>query len=470
MGFLSWQFWFLFAFVVLLFWMIPSVFKKYMLILCSFLFYFSNGILSLGILCYLIGISWMAAGIVHRVRRKFVLWMGILFTVLPFCLVRGFQVTGGGGIPAILGLAYTTMMALGYLVDMHMQRYDTVGFVDYIAFLSFFPYAVSGPIERADKMCLQICQLKNRKFSWKELQSGMTLILYGLFVKLVVADRLGILVDQVFGHYREYIGVELVLALVFYGIEIYCDFSAVSDIARGIARCFGISIINNFQQPYFAKSIGEFWRRWHISLSGWLRDYVYIPLGGNRKGAKRQSINICITFLVSGLWHGFSLPFLLWGLLHGMYQAVGKLTAKIRKKFHRFCGVQTTTIGHQIFQMISTFVLVDFAWLFFRIKDINTGIGILRNMILGMQYSIFKNSWLKLGLDQQDWNILLLGLIIIVIVDVLHTIYKDKFMNLFLNDNLLVRYTVWIGLFIVTVLCGIYGPGYESTTFIYRGF
>lgn len=362
-------------------------------------------------------------------------------------------------------------MAAGYLVDVHKGRYASISFADYVAFLSFFPYAVSGPIERADHISIQMRRLENSSFSWRQVQSGAILIIYGLFVKLVIADRIGILVDKVLNHYEYYVGLELLLAVVLYGIEIYCDFLSCSDIARGIARCLGIEIVNNFKTPYFAHSISEFWRKWHISLSTWLRDYVYIPLGGNRKGKVRHYANLLITFIVSGLWHGFSWHFAVWGALHGAYQIIGKLTAPIRSNLNRICHIDTKTPGHRLFQAVITFCMVDFAWLFFRFEGVNDVLNVIKRIVKGMDFSFLNNDvYLNLGLDLKDWHIVLFGLLVVLAIDLLRCFYQDEFSLLFLNENLGIRYLAFLFLFAATVTFGIYGTGYDAATFIYRGF
>lgn len=362
------------------------------------------------------------------------------------------------------------MMALGYLIDVYHNICQLYSLSDYAVFLAFFPYSLSGPIERADRICPQIEELRKKKFSWQEVQSGIVLIIYGLFTKLVVADRIGILVNFVLDDFRYYIGLELLVALVLYGIEIYCDFSACSDIARGLAKCFGIHIINNFQQPYFSENISMFWQRWHVSFSSWLRDYIYIPLGGNRKGKARQCINICITFLVSGLWHGLRWPFVLWGLLHGVYQIIGKMTVGVRKRINYILKTDVRTMGHKIYQMLLTFILVDFAWLFFRVERVSDGIDIIKRIIFGIDWSFMNSGWLNLGLDQRDWNVLWIGLLIILTVDIMYYIYKQEFIHIFLNENIMVKYISVVVIFILLVIYGIYGAGYDAAAFIYRGF
>lgn len=241
-------------------------------------------------------------------------------------------------------------------------------------------------------------------------------------------------------------------------------------IADRIARCFGIEIMNNFAQPYFLKNISVFWRKWHRSLSFWLRDYVYIPLGGNRVGKCRQYLNLCITFIASGLWHGFSLHFLLWGMIHGLYQVVGKATLSVREKLNRECHINVNTMGHQFLQGVLTFVAVDFAWIFFRAENTGDAIQIIRRMVCGIDFTFVYRDYLQLGLAQFDWRVMMIGLFIVTVVDILHYRYKGQFMDMFLQENLCMRYIIFLGLFAATAIFGIYGAGYDRATFIYRGF
>lgn len=473
--FLTWRFYFVLVFEIVLFWVIPPKLRKSLLLIINLSFYLLNGKRATTLLLYLIISGWIAARLIEKRRSKILLWLGIVMIALPFVLNRTFLLdidifTNVRTILSCVGLAYTTLMALGYVIDVYMGRYSCVRFINYAAFLAFFPYAMAGPIERADRMNDQIEALEKKIFSWGQLQAGAVCIIYGLFVKLVIADRIGILVNTVLDNYQYYVGFELLTAVFLYGIEIYCDFSACSNIARGIARCFGVEIIDNFQQPYFSRNITEFWRRWHRSLSFWLRDYIYIPLGGNQKGRGRQYFNLFITFIVSGLWHGFSPHFVLWGGIHGIYQIVGRTTAHIRKVINCRCNINSDTMGHRFMQVIVTFLMVDFAWLFFRVEHISDVFRIIQRIIFGLDWSFVYSGYLNLGLSLLDWRILVFGLSVIMAVDTLHFIYRGKFMMMFLHENLGARYLVFIGLLAASLVFGIYGAGFDSASFIYRGF
>jgi D-alanyl-lipoteichoic acid acyltransferase DltB (MBOAT superfamily) len=263
-----------------------------------------------------------------------------------------------------LGISFYIFQSLTYTIDIYQRKIEhTNDIVSYFAFMSFFPQLLSGPIGRASHLLPQYGN--ERKFDYNLAISGCWQILWGLFMKVCVADRLSVYVDTIYGNLAMHNGSSVALAAIFYSIQIYCDFAGYSLMAIGIGRLFGIKLDENFRQPYFAKSIGEFWRRWHISLSTWFRDYVYIPLGGNRVSEYRNYFNLFITFLVSGLWHGAAWSFVLWGGLHGLYQVLDK----IRKKYLPKIGLPT--ILKDSIGIVTTFAIVTIAWIFFRLTDIN---------------------------------------------------------------------------------------------------
>jgi D-alanyl-lipoteichoic acid acyltransferase DltB (MBOAT superfamily) len=230
--------------------------------------------------------------------------------------------------------------------------------------VTFFPQLVAGPIERTGNLLPQF--KVNHVFDYDRVTSGLRLAAWGMFKKVVIADRLAIYVNGVFDNPGVYPSTSLALALFFFAFQIYCDFSGYSDIAIGCARVLGFNLMSNFKQPYFSRSITEFWRRWHISLSTWLKDYLYIPLGGNRKGKIRQKINLLITFLISGLWHGAAGHFVVWGAIHGVYQIIGRSTEPYRNALCKKIGLGEENRLRKIIQVFITFLLVCFAWLFFR--------------------------------------------------------------------------------------------------------
>ena len=278
-----------------------------------------------------------------------------------------------------LGISFYTLQVVGYCIDIYRGKYPAeTNFAKYLLFVSFFPQIVQGPIARYDQLGTQFSQ--RSPFDYTQVKYGVQLMLWGFFKKMVIADRAALLVNQVFSNYRDYAGFPLVIAGIFYSIQIYTDFSGCVDIARGAAQIFGIKLSHNFDHPYFALSVQDFWRRWHISLSTWLRDYIYIPLGGNRRGRGRKYLNILATFLVSGLWHGVGWQYVVWGLLHGLYQVIGSLLQPVRDWLVRAFSVNRDSFSHKFFKGLVTFHLVSFAWIFFRSPSLTDAVLYIKYM------------------------------------------------------------------------------------------
>lgn len=258
-----------------------------------------------------------------------------------------------------VGISFYTFQTLSYTIDIYRRQLTpTKSVITFLTFVSFFPQLVAGPIERAGRLIPQF--EKKFEFDYHQASSGMRLMLWGLFKKVVIADQAAVLVNAVYQTPESYDGISLIIATLLFGFQIYCDFSGYSDIAIGTARLFGIELMTNFRTPYFASSIKDFWHRWHISLSTWFRDYVYIPLGGNRTNNFRKHLNILITFTLSGLWHGANITFILWGFLHGLLYFIESLISPLK-----FINKKAITIAG----IISTYLAVNFLWIFFRAES-----------------------------------------------------------------------------------------------------
>lgn len=267
-----------------------------------------------------------------------------------------------------VGISFYTFQTLSYTIDVYRKRITpTNDFLAFAAFVSFFPQLVAGPIERASHLLPQF--LKPRKLSFNQFSLGSKIFLWGLFKKIVVADNLAPYVDIVFENQEIYGGLVNVIAIVFFAFQIYCDFSGYSNMAIGLAKMFGFDLMQNFNVPYFATTLKTFWQKWHISLSTWFRDYVYIPLGGNRAGKARMYINLCITFLVSGFWHGANWTFVIWGGIHGLFFIVEGV----------LIGTNRDTWIKQFLGLLTTFTVVCFAWIFFRAQDFAHAIEFIQN-------------------------------------------------------------------------------------------
>ncbi len=368
-----------------------------------------------------------------------------------------------------VGISFYTFQALGYTVDVYRGEIaHEKNIFRYALFVSFFPQLVAGPIERSKNL---IHQLKEKHyFDYERAVSGVLLILWGLFQKVVIADRAAILVDTVYNNPANFEGLHFFIATIFFAVQIYCDFASYTTIARGSARVLGIELIENFKAPYLALSIGDFWSRWHLSLTNWFRDYLYIPLGGNRKGKIRKYLNIFIVFLTSGLWHGANWTYVVWGLIHGVSRILGDLTDNIRNLILSLIGIKRDARYHIFVRRIITFSLVCFAWIFFRSSSISDALFIVRKIFLSFHPElIFKSGLLNMGLSTPDMFVFLVSLVILSVADRLK--YKNFGANQMLcKTNIVVRFSVFLILIFATLVFGIWGPGYQATQFIYFQF
>ena len=279
-----------------------------------------------------------------------------------------------------VGISFYTFQTMSYTIDIYRRKLEpTDSFLDFALFVSFFPQLVAGPIERARNLLPQIAQLGNP--NRQQIASGLALLANGYFRKVLIGDPAGRIVDQVFHDPTLYRSPELLAGLVLFGVQIYADFSGYSHIARGLSRLLGVDLMRNFEQPYLSANITEFWRRWHISLSSWLRDYLYIALGGNRKGPRRTYVNLAATMLLGGLWHGASWNFVVWGGLHGIYLAVHKAVLGDRKPETRYQWQGPGSLVRYLANVAATNLLVLLAWLFFRAQDFSQAGYFLRSFV-----------------------------------------------------------------------------------------
>lgn len=300
------------------------------------------------------------------------------------------------------------------------------------------------------------------------------MILYGFFLKIVIADRAAIIVNTVYGDSKAYPGFYIVVATIFFAIQIYCDFYGYSIIARGSARLIGIELMDNFKAPYYAASIKEFWQRWHISLSGWFRDYLYIPLGGNRRGIVRKNANLLVVFGISGLWHGASLSFIIWGGLNGVYQVAENAAAQIKepvmKHFNSTNLEKANRFSRRTFQRASTFLFVTFAWLFFRAGSIHEAFALIRSMFSSNNWLIFfDGSLYGLGVPENPMQVLLISVIALFVVDY-KKYYGKNVLESFLQQGWWFRVSVVMVLIFMILLYGCYGETYDIQQFIYFQF
>ena len=299
-----------------------------------------------------------------------------------------------------VGISFYTFQALSYSVDVYRGEVAPEhDFFRYALFVSFFPQLVAGPIERSKNLLTQLRE--PRKFDFGYAFDGILLMLWGLFLKIVLADRIAIFVDTVYGDCEHYQGIYLIVATVLFAVQIYCDFSGYSSIAMGTDKLLGIELMDNFNAPYLSTSVADFWRRWHISLTSWFKDYLYIPLGGSRRGTFRKYINKMIVFILSGLWHGAQLTFVVWGAINGLYQVIGEVLMPIRKKVSDIIGINRNSEGVYALSVLATFALVDFTWIFFRADSLGRAIYIIKSILNTENiWTLFDGSLYNCGLDE----------------------------------------------------------------------
>lgn len=296
-------------------------------------------------------------------------------------------------------------------------------------------------------------------------------MVWGFFMKMVIADRVSLLVDTVFDNYRMYGSTELILAAIGFTLQIYCDFGSYSTIAIGAAKIMGFDLMENFNTPYFARNIRDFWRRWHISLSTWFRDYLYIPLGGNRKGAIRKVANIMIVFLVSGLWHGANWSFVIWGGIHGFYQVVAGFLASLRAFIREKISIKTDCLSWKLLQTVVTFALVVFAWIFFRADSVTDALRFINRIILKpTPWILFNGGIYNLGLDRIEMNILFFSVILLLLIDLIRYIKKQTIDIFLFEQNIWFEWLAIIVLIAMIFVFGEYGPTFNAQQFIYFQF
>lgn len=498
MQFNSIDFMMFFPVVVAIYYIIPHKFRAYWLLVSSYVFYMSwntKYALLIGfstIITYLGGLalSVLTSNESEKNRRLIVMIMCISINLGILALFKyvNFGISNINRILSILGfstiekrfelllpvgISFYTFQALGYLVDVYRGDIKAEkNLFRYALFVSFFPQLVAGPIERSRNLLLQMNDIEHIKlWNARRVASGAILMIWGLFMKMVIADRASILVDTVFDNYLLYGGTELVIAALLFAIQIYCDFGSYSLIAIGAAQIMGFELMENFNTPYFAENIRDFWNRWHISLSTWFRDYLYIPLGGNRNGRIKKYINIIIVFLVSGLWHGAAWNYVAWGGLHGLYQVIGELMSSYKERARMILRIKTDCFSWKFLKMLATFVMVVFAWIFFRSDSITDALRIIKRILTKPTPWVFFNGELyNLGLDRNEWNILAISIVILFLVDLIRIIKGMTIDGFLFSQNIWFEWMVIIALIMMILTFGEYGSMFDGKQFIYFQF
>lgn len=416
-----------FTIVFFVYWALPEKHRAYFLLLSSYYFYMSWDAKYVLIILLTTCLSYSAAIAIEKQESKktrktiLIVTIIILLGFLIFFKYANFVLDTIGCILSIVsipihpivvkvllpvGISFYTFQTLSYVIDVYNDRVRAErNFIEYAAFISFFPQLVAGPIERTDNLLPQI--KKEKKFDYKRATYGIKLMAWGFFKKLAIADVLAVYVDKVYDSPLNYSGLEILMAILFFTIQIYCDFSGYSDIAIGSAKMLGVNLMTNFRSPYLSTSIKEFWSRWHISLSTWFRDYVYIPLGGNRCSKAKNALNLLITFLISGLWHGANWTFVLWGGVHGVAQIIENFV----HRWHKEGILKSRTI-----KWMFTFLFCNITWILFRAESLDEVKMIIRGFTSPAAYRGVLLAG-PFGIDMIHWGMILLPIAILGIYD-----------------------------------------------------
>lgn len=422
--------------------------------------------------------------------KKLILFAGIasnlailfMFKYLDFAIDNINVILGRFGISIIenefnlllpVGISFYTFQALGYVIDVYRKDINAeFNLFKYALFVSFFPQLVAGPIERSGNLIKQLNAAdKIKLWNYERIVRGFMIMVWGFFMKVVIADRAAIVVNNIFDNFYMMNSSALIMGAVLFAVQIYCDFASYSTIAIGASQIMGFKLMDNFDTPYFAMSIKEFWRRWHISLSTWFRDYLYIPLGGNRKGVFRKHLNTMIVFLVSGLWHGANWTYIVWGGLHGAYQIIGDLTAPAKKKLETRFQVNTKAASYKFIKVTVTFALTCFAWIFFRADSISVALTYIERLFTRLDpWSLTTGLLYSIGLDRQEMNILLISIAVLLFVDIMKYKNNIRFENITDKQNFWVRgLTIFVLIFVI-IIFGAYGFNFDAQQFIYFQF
>lgn len=398
----------------------------------------------------------------NRKRRKRLAWCFALLALLPLLVFKYYNFLNDSitaGLAAVglkfampglnwavpVGISFFTFQAVGYMLDVYHGRIKAEkNFVDYVLFVSFFPQIASGPISKADELLPQI--KTERAFNYNQAVSGLKYLLWGMFLKVVLADRVGIYVDTVFGAYEKFSGIGCVLASVLYSIQIYADFAGYSLMAVGIGKTLGFDLINNFKRPYFAASVTEFWKRWHISLTRWLTQQVYIPLGGSRCSKIRNYWNILVTFLVSGIWHGANWTFIVWGVMHGVFQIIEKALGWNKKESKGIVkGIR----------ILFTFTVVTVAWVVFRSPSIGDAFELIGRYLTTSGKAIA---------DFQTLLHITIAILPLLLLEFGQELFPKTLCKL--RRVTVLRWTVYLAVFAMIILLGVH----DGSSFIYVSF
>jgi hypothetical protein len=473
----SFTFLLFFPTVTLLYYLIPALWKRWYLLAVSYLFYMNWNPAYALLLAFITGVTYVGA--IQIARRKTEKQSGgVLLSVILILSFAGLFVFKylnfiNDSVWSLLtymgcrmevphwelllpvGISFYTFQACGYVIDVYKGKTEVEKDLEYYAlFVSFFPQIAAGPIGRAGQLLPQF--RANHPFRPENLTRGLKWMLWGYFMKVVVADRLALYTDAVFGNIPHHTGLSILVAALFFTIQIYCDFAGYSFIALGCAKALGYDLTVNFERPYMAQSVQEFWRRWHISLSTWFRDYLYIPLGGSRCGKWRTRFNLMITFLVSGLWHGANWTFVIWGGLNGLFQVIGNMMKPWKEGLKKICRQQDGSTGLKVFNILVTFVLMTVAWTFFKAHTFADACLAVRKMMVPTGSLYTPNTATLLYC--------LVGICFVVVSDILEE--KKGHHPMLDSRSVIVRFTSYVLIAMLILTIGVFDGG----QFIYFKF
>lgn len=417
MLFNSFEFLIFFPVVTALYFLLPHKYRWLLLLVASCYFYMAFIPVYILVLAALILIDYFMGLLIEGSegeRRKMFLIISILSTCLVLFVFKYFgffnvNLTALAGflgwnysvntlnLILPIGLSFHTFQSLSYVIEVYRKKQKAEhNFGIYALYVMFYPQLVAGPIERPYNMLHQFYE--KHDFDYQNAVDGLKMMLWGLFKKVVIADRLALFVNQVYNNPADFQGVSFIVATIFFTFQIYCDFSGYSDIAIGAAKVMGFRLMTNFDLPFFSRSIGEYWKRWHISLSSWFKDYVYIPLGGNRVSKQRWCFNILTVFLISGFWHGANWTYIIWGGLHGFYYIFGSITKNVREKFVNAVRLYKISKIHHAIQIAVTFCMVSFSLIFFRANSIADAFYIVGHLFSGVP-QFFSQTFLAIAIS-----------------------------------------------------------------------
>jgi len=431
---------FIFLFIVIsIYYLTPQRFRWVVLLASSYYFYGTFKIQYMFILAFSTIVAYSTALLMERQpsksgKRKILLTgcifnLGILFVFKYYnffsdsiaIILNNFNLSYQSHLIRLIvpvGISFYIFQIVSYMVDTYQGTKTAERHLGLFAlYVSFFPKLLAGPIERAKQFLPQLHEY--HQWDWERITNGFKLIVWGLFKKMVVADRLAVFVDMVFNNPSAYEGPSIALVSIFYSFQIYYDFSGYTDIAIGISQIFGFNLSDNFNRPYIARSVAEFWRRWHISFSTWLRDYLYIPLGGNRVNPARLYRNLVVVFLICGLWHGANWTFVAWGFIHGFFLVIGLASRNIRSKISHFFSLNKLPTLQRVSQVCSTFILVSVAWIFFRAESLHDAIYMITHLHTGWLDVFAYNgleSMILLGKPKMQFIIALASLAFVLLI------------------------------------------------------